>query len=86
MGRTHAVHRLVASAFIPNPYNYPIVHHIDENKANNAKTNLLWCSYQQNRIFGVPSASGKNAKKKYKVLQLNMDIDGISVMMKAITT
>lgn len=71
--RTYAVHRLVAIAFIPNPYNYPIVHHIDENKSNNVKSNLLWCTHQQNRIFGVPSASGKNAKRKYKILQFDMD-------------
>lgn len=73
MGRTYAVHRLVAMAFIPNPYNYPIVHHIDENKTNNTRTNLLWCTHQQNRIFAVPTASGKNARKKYKVLQLDME-------------
>ena len=44
-GKTYAVHRLVALAFIPNPYNYPIVHHIDENKINNTTWNLIWCSY-----------------------------------------
>ena len=71
-GKTYAIHRLVALAFIPNPYNYPIVHHIDENKTNNEKNNLLWCSYQQNRIFTIPSTSGKNAKTKYRVLQLDM--------------
>ena len=27
-----SIHRLVAIAFINNPYNLPIVHHIDENK------------------------------------------------------
>ena len=71
--KTYAVHRLVAIAFIPNPYNHPIVHHIDENKANNVSSNLLWCTHQQNRIFGVPSASGKNAKRKYKILQFDME-------------
>lgn len=71
--KTYAVHRLVATAFIPNPYNYPIVHHIDENKANNVFTNLIWCTYQQNRIFSVPASSGKNVKKKYKVLQLDLE-------------
>lgn len=72
-GKTYAVHRLVAEAFIQNPYGYPIVHHIDENKCNNKSTNLLWCTYQQNNIFGVPSQSGQSAKKKYIVLQLDMD-------------
>ena len=71
--KTYAVHRLVAIAFIPNPYNHPIVHHIDENKSNNIVSNLLWCTHQQNRIFGVPAASGKNAKRKYKILQFDMD-------------
>ena len=72
-GRTYAVHRLVAEAFIQNPYGYQIVHHIDENKRNNVSSNLLWCTYQQNNIFGVPSRSGKSAKKKYVVVQMDMD-------------
>ena len=50
-----------------------VVHHIDENKANNVFTNLIWCTYQQNRIFSVPASSGKNVKKKYKVLQLDLE-------------
>lgn len=72
-GKTYAVHRLVAEAFIQNPYGYPIVHHIDENKRNNIASNLLWCTYQQNNIFGVPSRSGKSAKRKYVVVQMDME-------------
>lgn len=79
LGRTYAVHRLVANAFVPNPYNYPIIHHIDENKKNNVSTNLLWCSYQQNNIFGVAGKSGKNAKRKYTVLQMDLDGNVIAV-------
>lgn len=41
-------HRLVAQTFIPNPYNKPIVNHIDNNGQNNCVTNLEWCSASEN--------------------------------------
>lgn len=43
------VHRLVAEAFIPNPNNYEIVHHIDHNPQNNAVENLMWMSDENHR-------------------------------------
>ena len=49
--KTVTVHRLVAEAFIPNPDNLPIVDHIDEDKTNNAVTNLRWCTTAQNTKY-----------------------------------
>lgn len=42
------VHRLVASAFIPNPDNLETVNHIDGNKKNNCVWNLEWLSVGDN--------------------------------------
>ena len=46
------VHRLVAEAFIPNPNNYPIINHIDEDTQNNSVENLEWCTHSYNALYG----------------------------------
>ena len=51
--RLYRVNRAVATAFIPNPNNYPQVHHIDENKANNSVDNLMWVTRLQNMRAGT---------------------------------
>ena len=43
-----SIHRLVASAFIPNPKSLPQVNHIDGNKFNNYVNNLEWVSQSDN--------------------------------------
>lgn len=43
-----AVHRLVATAFLPNPDNKPEVDHIDRDVTNNSLSNLRWVTTQEN--------------------------------------
>lgn len=50
--KKESVHRLVAEAFIPNPNNYPIVNHKDENPSNNHADNLEWCTHEYNSNYG----------------------------------
>jgi hypothetical protein len=45
---SHRIHRLVASAFIPNPEDLPQVDHIDRDIANNSIENLRWVTPSQN--------------------------------------
>ena len=51
--KKYFIHRLVAMAFLPNPNNYPMVNHKDENKTNNHITNLEWCEAKYNINYGT---------------------------------
>lgn len=46
--KTIKVHRLVAIAYIPNPFNLPKVNHLDGNKENNHYKNLEWSTQKRN--------------------------------------
>lgn len=58
------VHRLVAEAFIPNPYNLPQINHKDENKYNNRIDNLEWCSSSYNMNYGTRTYRSIESCKK----------------------
>jgi hypothetical protein len=53
-------HRLVATAFIPNPDGKPQVNHIDGDKQNNHADNLEWVTQSENLQHAA--AMGKDTK------------------------
>lgn len=46
------IHRLVATAFLPNPLELPEVNHKDENPSNNIVGNIEWCDRRYNINYG----------------------------------
>lgn len=78
------VHRIVAFNFIPNPNNYELINHKDENPSNNNVSNLEWCDIIYNNTYNDlhikkglkargKTAHNKNAaSKKYKNKEILM--------------
>ena len=53
VSKTYQVHRLVAEAFIPNPNNYPVAKHKNDDKGDPRAVNLKWVSYYANRMCSI---------------------------------
>lgn len=66
------IHRLVATAFIPNPNNYPQVNHRDETRHNNNVENLEWCTCQYNLAYGT-ARERMTLKRSMPILQKTKD-------------
>lgn len=69
------IHRLVAEAFIPNPNNFPIINHKDENRSNNNVNNLEWCTYKYNNNYGNIKVKMSNSALKRKVQQYDKNMN-----------
>lgn len=61
------ISRLVAETFLPNPNNYSIVNHKDENPFNNNVNNLEWCDVKYNANYGTRNQ--RIAKNKSKLVK-----------------
>ena len=78
--KSYKVHRLVATAYIPNPYNYPEVNHIDGDKENNRVENLEWCTKQYN-IDDAIKRGVHSAVARRKLSNEDVDFVRLSIKM-----
>lgn len=85
-------HRLVATAFIPNPENKPTVNHKDGNPLNNCVENLEWATHSENirhafdtglivPASGFRSTSAKLTEEQVETIRINPD--GLTVRQLA---
>lgn len=70
------VHRLVASAFLPNPTNLPDVNHKDENPLNNNVCNLEWCTKEYNSFYGTAHERSRQSQRKKGESLVCLNLDG----------
>ena len=69
------IHRLLATAYIPNPLNKAQVNHIDGNKQNNVLNNLEWVTPKENAQHAVRTGlcDARTLSQSVGVIQYSLD-------------
>lgn len=80
--KVYRLHRLLATAFIPNPKNLPIINHKNGKRSDNRLINLEWSTQKENVLHGFMvlgrkgSSAGKFGRLHHRskpVAQINSD-------------
>ena len=83
--KSYMVHRLILSAFIPNPEpsKYTEINHIDGNKDNNTLSNLEWCDrgYNQRHAYKNGLQPSKKGSKNGRAKLTEKDITHIKRLL-----
>ena len=73
------VHRLVATAFIPNPNSLPFVNHKNEVKSDNYVQNLEWCNASYNNSYNDKAKkAGKKLRNDQRISKSVIGINKVS--------
>ena len=74
--KNRLVHRIVAEAFLPNPDNKPIAHHIDGDRLHCHLSNLIWATYSENVQDGFDR--GRKSWNKDMTSTANMNLEDLA--------
>lgn len=78
----YSVHRLVATAFIPNPDNKPQVNHLDGNKFNNHVSNLEWATPSENIQHSLRLGLKRSGENNYLSVLSNDQVKWLRTVYK----
>lgn len=83
--KAFTLHRLLALAFLPNPFKYPCINHKNGVKTDNRLENLEWCSYSHNQSHAIRTGLSPKPPPKFGKNHHNakFDLNYFNVILKA---
>lgn len=78
IGRTFAIHRLVAQVYVPNPDNKSCVNHRNSERLDCHASNLEWCTHQENMVHGYQEGfMSQEARRNFKEFELELLLQSV---------
>lgn len=78
--KVERIHRLVATAFIPNPENKPCIDHINTDRSDNRVENLRWVTHKENCNNQTTRKNGKRDGISKKIICVETGVIYNSIM------